>query len=67
MCLGAVLQSRVGALVYGAADSRLGGIESFNYRGEAERSYRVFPVVTRGVMEEESRGLLKEFFRKLRD
>jgi tRNA(adenine34) deaminase len=66
MCLGAILQSRVSAVVYGTADPRLGGIDTFNYRAEAERSYRVFPAVTAGVMEEESRALLKAFFKNLR-
>ncbi|MDR2579283.1 MAG: nucleoside deaminase [Chitinispirillales bacterium] len=66
MCLGAILQSRVSAVVYGAKDTRLGSIDSFQYREEAEKSYRVFPQITSGVMEDESRELLKEFFRKLR-
>jgi tRNA(adenine34) deaminase len=66
MCLGAILQSRVSAVVYGAKDSRLGGIDSFSYRGEAEKSYRNFPEVAGGVMEEESREVLKAFFKKLR-
>jgi tRNA(adenine34) deaminase len=66
MCLGAILQSRVSAIVYGARDGRLGGIDSFNYKDEAERSYRNFPAVTSGIMEEESRELLKAFFKKLR-
>jgi tRNA(adenine34) deaminase len=67
MCLGAILQSRVSAVVYGARDGRLGGIDSFNYRDEAERSYRAFPAVVPGIMEENSRELLKAFFKKLRE
>jgi len=66
MCLGAILQSRVSAVVYATADPRLGGIDTFNYRGEAERSYHAFPQVSSGVMEGESRALLKAFFKKLR-
>ncbi|MCL2218639.1 MAG: nucleoside deaminase [Chitinispirillia bacterium] len=66
MCLGAILQSRVSAVVYGARDPRLGGIDTFNYRAEAEKSYRAFPQITSGVMGEESSGLLKAFFKKLR-
>jgi len=66
MCLGAILQSRVSAVVYGAKDSRLGGIDSFNYRDEAGRSYRNFPAIISGVMEDESRELLKAFFKRLR-
>jgi tRNA(adenine34) deaminase len=67
MCLGAILQSRVSAVVYGAKDPRLGGIDTFNYRAEAEKSYRVFPQVSSGIMEDESRDLLKAFFKKLRE
>jgi tRNA(adenine34) deaminase len=67
MCLGAILQSRVSAVVYGARDNRLGGIDSFNYKEEAERSYRGFPAVVSGVMETESRELLRAFFKKLRE
>jgi len=66
MCLGAILHSRVSAIVYGAKDSRLGGVDSFNYKDEALRSYRNFPTVVSGIMEEESRELLRAFFRKLR-
>jgi len=66
MCLGAILQSRLSVIVYGAKDSRLGGIDSFNYKDEALRSYRNFPEVISGIMEEESRELLKTFFKKLR-
>lgn len=67
MCLGAILQSRVGAVVYGARDGRLGAIDSFGYRGVAESAYRSFPTVVSGVMEAESGALLKAFFRKLRE
>ncbi|MDR2592939.1 MAG: nucleoside deaminase [Chitinispirillales bacterium] len=66
MCLGAILQSRVSTVVYGARDSRLGGIDSFNYKDEALRSYRNFPAIVSGIMEDESRELLKAFFKKLR-
>jgi len=66
MCLGAILQSRVSAIVYGAKDSRLGSIDTFRYREEAEKSYKSFPQITSGIMEAESANLLKSFFRKLR-
>jgi tRNA(adenine34) deaminase len=66
MCLGAILQSRVSAIVYGAKDSRLGSIDTFHYRDEAEKSYKSFPQITSGIMEAESADLLKSFFRKLR-
>jgi tRNA(adenine34) deaminase len=67
MCLGAILQSRVSAVVYGAKDGRLGGIDTHKHREEAEKAYRAFPQVTSGVMETESADLLKAFFKKLRE
>jgi tRNA(adenine34) deaminase len=67
MCLGAIMQSRVSAIVYGAKDSRAGSVDSFFYRQEIERSYRTFPQVTSGIMGEECGELLKAFFRVLRN
>jgi tRNA(adenine34) deaminase len=67
MCLGAILQSRITAIVYGTKDPRLGSIDTFQYREEIEKSYRSFPLITSGIMEDESRNLLKAFFKKLRD
>ena len=67
MCLGAIMQSRISAIVYGAKDSRLGSVDSFTYRDEIERSYRSFPSVTSGIMADECSGLLKSFFKLLRD
>jgi tRNA(adenine34) deaminase len=66
MCLGAILQSRVSAVVYGAKDPRLGSIDTHLYRPQAEKSYHTFPQITSGVMENESSELLKAFFKKLR-
>jgi tRNA(adenine34) deaminase len=67
MCLGAALQSRVSAIVYGAPDARLGAVDSHYYRQEIERVYRYFPVIQSGIMERESALLLKSFFSKVRD
>ena len=66
MCLGAIMQSRISAIVYGAKDSRLGSVDSFIYRDEIERSYRSFPSITSGIMADECGGLLKSFFKILR-
>ena len=66
MCLGAALLSRIGTIVYGAADPRLGAIDTFLYRHEAERSFRFFPAIVRGVMAGECGALLKSFFEKVR-
>jgi tRNA(adenine34) deaminase len=66
MCVGAILQSRIGAIVYGAKDPRLGAIDTRSYRKELEQAYGYFPEITAGVMSEESSHLLCSFFRKLR-
>jgi tRNA(adenine34) deaminase len=66
MCLGALLQSRIGAIVYGAKDLRLGAIDTRSYREELEQAYGYFPEITAGLMSEESSHLLSSFFKKLR-
>lgn len=66
MCLGAVVQARVDEIVYGAADPRLGAVDTHLYRHEIERAYRYFPRITRGVMAEECGRLLMTFFEKMR-
>ncbi|WP_407272233.1 tRNA adenosine(34) deaminase TadA [Radiobacillus sp. PE A8.2] len=66
MCAGAILQSRIPRVVFGAYDSKAGCVGSlmnlledsrFNHRAE----------VTGGVMEETCGKLLSDFFRRLRD
>ncbi len=65
MCVGAAVLSRIDRIVFGARDEKMGALVSnlrfeeltwlnhrFEYRG--------------GVMAEESRRMLKEFFRRLR-
>jgi tRNA(adenine34) deaminase len=66
MCLGAILNSRIGVVVYGAADKRMGAIDSFYFRQEAQRAYRWFPQVISGVLAQESAELLGAFFEKIR-
>jgi tRNA(adenine34) deaminase len=66
MCAGALVQARVRRLVYGAADERAGAVES--YFGICDTDFlnhRV--VVTTGVLEEECRELMQEFFRARRE
>ncbi|WP_343210339.1 tRNA adenosine(34) deaminase TadA [Anaerolentibacter hominis] len=65
MCAGAIIQARIPRVVIGCMNPKAGccgsilnllEMEQFNHQSE----------VTRGVLEEECSGLLKEFFRKLR-
>ena len=65
MCCGAILLSRVGRLVYGAADPRFGACTS-TYQLLHENKYNQTILVQSGVLEQPCAQILKEFFRKLR-
>ena len=61
MCAGALVLCRVKRLVYGATDSKFGAAESlFNVVNNPALNHQLD--VTAGVMEEESRNLMKKFF-----
>jgi tRNA(adenine34) deaminase len=65
MCAGAMLQARLGRLVYGCDDPKAGGIRSLYRLAEDERlNHRI--AVTAGVLAAPSRHLLQTFFRQLR-
>lgn len=66
MCAEAMIQARVARLIYGAHDTVYGAVGSaFNLFVEG----RTFPIpeVIGGIREEESRLMLKEFFKRLRE
>ena len=64
MCAGAIINARIPRVVYGASDSKCGACggvcdlfsQPFNHQ----------PVVEKGILEEQSSNLLKEFFQNLR-
>lgn len=65
MCAGAILQSRIKHLVYGASDPKGGAVESvIKMLNNTLWNHKVD--VTAGVLEEESAELLKNFFRRKR-
>jgi len=65
MCAGALIQARVKRLVYGARDERAGAVEShFRVCDTDFLNHRI--EVTAGVLEEECRELMQEFFRARR-
>jgi Cytosine/adenosine deaminases len=66
MCLGALLQSRIDAIVYATADPRLGALDTFFYRQEIERAYGYFPAIRSGIMHDECGALLQSFFKRIR-
>src|SRR5918995_2513844 len=65
MCAGALIQARVRRLVYGARDERAGAVESrFRICGSEFLNHRM--ELTTGVLEEECRELVQDFFRTRR-
>lgn len=65
MCAGAMIQGRLGRLVYGAKDTRFGADGTIiDVLGQPAFNHRV--AVTTGVMAEEAGALLQQFFRQLR-
>lgn len=61
MCAGAMIQARVGRLVYGADDPKGGSVRScFSMLDHPQLNHRVD--VTPGVMAEEAAAMLREFF-----
>ena len=65
MCAGAIVQARIGRLVYGARDPRYGAIESLLKFFELNINHK--PVVCSGTMEQSASALLKNFFRERRN
>jgi tRNA(adenine34) deaminase len=66
MCAGALVNARVERLVYAANDPKAGFCGSLgNLVQDARLNHRL--VVETGFMEERSRELLQQFFRKLRE
>ncbi|OUD01829.1 tRNA adenosine(34) deaminase TadA [Streptomyces swartbergensis] len=62
MCAGAIQQSRVDRLVYGARDDKAGAVGSL-WDLVRDRRLNHRPEVIEGVLAEECSGLLTEFFR----
>ena len=61
MCAGAVVNARLGRLVYGATDPKAGGVASL-YEICADPRLNHRPPVTGGVLDAECGQLLKDFF-----
>ncbi len=65
MCAGALIQARAARLVYGAADERAGAVESrFRVCDTDFLNHRI--ELTAGVLEQECREIMQEFFRERR-
>ena len=65
MCAGALIQARVGRLIYGARDERAGAVHSrFRICDTDFLNHRID--VREGVLEDECRALVQDFFRRRR-
>ena len=65
MCAGAMVNTRLGRLVYGCRDAKGGAVESL-YQLLSDRRLNHQVEITSGVLEEECASLLKKFFRERR-
>jgi len=65
MCAGAILNSRVARVVYGAADSRLGACDT-HFRILSENPIHRVVEVVGGVRQEACAAMMRSFFRELR-
>lgn len=64
MCCGAIINSRIDDVYFGAYDVKSGSAVSVQRMFEMPYNYR--PTVTGGIMEEECSQILSDFFRELR-
>lgn len=65
MCAGAIINARIPRVVYGAADAKAGSCGTLTDLFALPYNHR--PTVTAGVLEDESRALLQDFFKRLRE
>jgi tRNA(adenine34) deaminase len=65
MCAGAIVNSRIDRVVYGAIDPKAGAVESlYKILGDQRLNHR--PQITGGVLGMESGAIISEFFASLR-
>lgn len=61
MCAGAIINSRISTVVFGAADLKAGALGSlYNFAADPRLNHE--PIVRHGVLAEETSALLQEFF-----
>ena len=65
MCAGAIINSRIKTLIFGAYDSKMGSIDSVINLCDLPYNHKV--EVYGGIMEDECLDLLKSFFKTLRE
>ena len=66
MCAGAIIQSRMGKIIFSANDFKRGGLGGTIDLSKHKSAHHKMQVI-RGVMEKESSMLIKNWFKKLRN
>lgn len=66
MCAGAIINARIGRVVYGASDPKAGAVESL-YQILDDQRLNHRPTLASGLLADECSRLLKDFFQKLRN
>lgn len=65
MCSGAIIQSRISKLIYGTNSEKFGFVESLDQVLTNKKNNHKVKII-KGICEEESRQLLKKFFKNKR-
>ena len=66
MCAGAILQARIGTLVYGADDPKAGAIRTVANLPDSPVSFHKLEAIA-GIREQECQELLQDWFKNLRN
>ena len=65
MCAGAIINARIGRLIYGAFDNKMGACGGRVHLFKC--GFNHTPQIECGFMEEECAAVMREFFKKIRD
>ncbi len=65
MCVGAIVQARIGTLVYGAPEPKFGAVESVVDLAKVGIPHRL--AIVSGILEQDCRKVLQDFFQYRRD
>jgi tRNA(adenine34) deaminase len=65
MCVGAIVQARIGTLVYGASEPKFGAVESLVDLRKVGIPHRL--AIVSGILEQECRKVLQDFFQYRRE
>ncbi len=65
MCIGAIVQARVGSLVYGTPEPKFGAVESLFDLNEIRIPHRLS--ISSGVLEQDCKKILQDFFKFRRE